>query len=199
MQPVTVTVRDIEETGVVQVSNLDPVVGDTITFTLTDPDGEIDTSATSISWVLRADGQPITIGSAASATLRYTVDEDDAGKPLRAEVSYFDRRNTDRVFANRKMLTSGDTSPVEADPLPNVRPRFRSGTSQAIEEGAAGRVAPRTRHRHGPRRRQRWCSASRPGEDAALFSINAANGQITAVGALDFETAGAESAADLHR
>ena len=65
-QPVTVTVRDIEETGVVQVSNLDPVVGDTITFTLTDPDGEIDTSATSISWVLRADGQPITIGSAAS-------------------------------------------------------------------------------------------------------------------------------------
>ena len=37
--PVTVTVRDIEESGVIRVSNLDPVEGDTITFTLSDPYG----------------------------------------------------------------------------------------------------------------------------------------------------------------
>ena len=54
MQPVTVTVLDIEETGIIRVSNLDPVVGDTITFTLSDPDGGIDTSQTNISWTLTA-------------------------------------------------------------------------------------------------------------------------------------------------
>ncbi|MYD17775.1 MAG: hypothetical protein F4W99_11635 [Chloroflexi bacterium] len=192
-QPVTVTVRDIEETGVIQVSNLDPVVGDTISFTLSDPDGNIDTTATNISWTLRGQEsgvwQPITIGSAASTTLSYTVDEDDAGKPLRAEVSYFDRRNADRNFANRKMLTSGETSPVQADPLPNVKPRFRSGTSQAIEEGPAGRILPE-RITATDRDGDNLTFAIDPGQDSALFEIDPSSGQITAVGDLDFETAG---------
>ena len=195
MQPVTVTVRDIEETGVIQVSNLDPVVGDTITFTLSDPDGEIDVDATNISWTLRAQEsgvwQPISIGSSASTTLSYTVDEDDAGKPLRAEVSYFDRRNTDRQLFNRKMLTSGETSPVEADPLPNVKPRFRSGTSQALEEGPAGRVLPE-RIAATDRDGDSLTFGIQPGQDSALFEIHASTGQITSVGALDFETAGAQ-------
>ena len=195
MQPVTVTVRDIEETGVIRVSNLDPVVGDTITFTLSDPDGDIDTSATNISWTLRAQEsgvwQPITIGGGAATTLRYTVDEDDAGKPLRAEVSYFDRRNADRNLFNRKMLTSGETSPVEADPLPNVKPRFRSGQSQAIEEGAAGRFLPE-RITATDRDNDNLTFGIQAGRDSALFEINASTGQIRAVGALDFETAGSE-------
>ena len=194
-QPVTVTVRDIEETGVIRVSNLDPVVGDTITFTLSDPDGEIDTNATNISWTLRAQEsgvwQPITIGGGAATTLRYTVDEDDAGKPLRAEVSYFDRRNADRNLFNRKMLTSGETSPVEADPLPNVKPRFRSGTSQAIEEGEAGRFLPE-RITATDRDGDNLTFGMQPGQDSALFEINASTGQVRAVGALDFETAGAQ-------
>ena len=192
MQPVTVTVRDIEETGVIQVSNLDPVVGDTITFTLSDPDGEIDTDAVDISWTLRAQEsgvwQPITIGGGAATTLRYTVDEDDAGKPLRAEVSYFDRRNADRNLFNRKMLTSGETSPVEADPLPNVPPRFRSGSSQSIEEGEAGRFLSE-RITATDRDGDNLTFGIQPGQDAALFEINASTGQIRAVGAVDFETA----------
>ena len=191
MQPVTVTVQDIEETGVIQLSNLDPVVGDTITFTLSDPDGGIDTSTVNLSWTLRADGQPISIPSNSSTTLRYTIDEDDTGKRLHAEVSYFDRRNTDRSFANRKQLTSGETSPVTADPLPNVPPRFRSGTSQAIEEGAAGRVLPE-RIMATDRDNDSLTFGIQPGQDSALFEINASNGQVTAVGALDFETAGSE-------
>jgi len=191
MQPVTVTVQDIEETGVIQVSNLDPVVGDTITFTLSDPDGDIDVSATNISWTLRAQGQHISVQDPASVMLTYTVDEDDAGKPLRAEVSYFDRRNADRVFANRKELTSAETSPVEADPLPNVPPRFRSGTSQAIEEGAAGRVLP-DRITATDRDGDSLTFGIEAGQDSALFAINASNGQITTIGALDFETTGAQ-------
>ncbi len=194
-QPVTVTVRDIEETGVIRVDNLDPVVGDTITFTLSDPDGGIDTDAVDISWTLRAQEsgvwQPITIGGGASTTLRYTVDEDDAGKPLRAEVSYFDRRNADRNLFNRKMLTSGETSPVEADPLPNVKPRFRSGTSQAIDEGAAGRVLSE-RLTATDRDNDNLTFGIQAGQDSALFEIDPSSGQITAVGALNFETAGSE-------
>jgi len=192
-QPVTVTVRDIEETGVIQVSNLDPVVGDTIRFTLSDPDGGIDTDAVDISWTLRAQEsgvwQPITIGSTASTMLTYTVDEDDARKPLRAEVSYFDRGNTDRVFANRKELTSAETSPVEADPLLNVPPRFRSGTSQAIEEGEAGRVLP-DRITATDRDGDSLTFAIEAGQDSVLFEIDPSSGRITAVGELDLEAAG---------
>ena len=191
MEAVTVTVQDIEETGVIQVSNLDPVVGDRITFTLSDPDGGIDTDAVDISWTLRADGQPITLGTSGSTTLMYTVDEDDAGKVLRAEVSYFDRRNADRDLFNRKMVTSGETSPVEADPLPNVKPRFRAGTSQAIEEGAAGRTLAE-RVTATDRDGDNLTFGIQAGQDSALFEINASNGQIRAVGALDFETAGTE-------
>ena len=191
MQPVTVTVQDIEETGVIRVSNLDPVVGDTITFTLSDPDGGIDTNTVNLSWTLRADGQPITIPSTSSTTLRYTVDEDDTGKRLHAEVSYFDRRNADRNFTNRKELTSGETSPVEADPLPNVPPRFRSGSSQAIEEGVAGRFLPE-RVTATDRDNDNLTFGIESGQDSALFEINASTGQIRAVGALDFETAGSE-------
>ncbi len=191
-QPVTVTVRDIEETGVIQVSNLDPVVGDTIRFTLSDPDGGIDTDAVDISWTLRAQEsgvwQPITIGGGAATTLTYTVDEDDAGKPLRAEVSYFDRRNADRNLFNRKQVTSGETSPVEADPLPNVPPRFRSGSSQSIEEGVAGRFLSE-RMMATDRDNDSLTFGIQPGQDAALFEINPSTGQIKAVGAVDFETA----------
>ncbi|MYD35509.1 MAG: hypothetical protein F4X20_00565, partial [Dehalococcoidia bacterium] len=191
MQPVTVTVRDIEETGVIQVSNLDPVVGDTITFTLSDPDGGIDTDAVDISWTLRADGQHINIGGGAATRLMYTVDEDDAGKRLTAEVSYFDRRNADRNLFNRKQVTSGETSPVEADPLPNVKPRFRSGTSRAIEEGETPRNLPE-RITATDRDGDNLTFGIEAGQDSALFEINASTGQIRSVGALDFETAGSE-------
>ena len=195
MQPVTVTVRDIEETGVIQVSNLDPVVGDTITFTLSDPDGGVDTGQTSLSWTLRAQEsgvwQPISLGANSMKTQTYTVDEDDTGKPLRAEVSYFDRRNADRVFANRKMVTSGETAPVEADPLPNVKPRFRSGSNQAMEEGAAGRFLP-DRITATDRDGDNLTFGIQDGQDSALFEINASTGQIRAVGALDFETVGGQ-------
>ena len=100
-QVVTVAVEDIEETGVITQSNLDPVVGDTLTFTLADPDGGISTLPAEINWDLRArnamgDWEYIITTPSYATTLTYTVDEDLAGKPLRADVTYFDRRNTDR-------------------------------------------------------------------------------------------------------
>ncbi len=187
MQPVTVTVRDIEEAGAIRVDNLDPVVGDTITFTLSDPDGGIDTNAVNISWTLRAQGQPISVQDPASTTLTYTVDEDDTGKPLRAEVSYFDRRNADRVFANRKMLTSGETAAVQADPIPNAAPRFRTGTSQAVPETGAGEDVG-DRVTATDRDNDTLTFAIGDGADGARFEINPSTGQLRTVQPLDFET-----------
>ena len=190
IQPVTVTVQDIEETGSIQIDNLDPVVGDTITFMLSDPDGGIDTDAVDISWTLRAQEsgvwQPIPIGSAATR-LTYTVDEDDAGKPLRAEVSYFDRRNADRDLFNRKEVTSGETSPVEADPLANVPPRFRSGTSLSIEEGPSGRTVGQlmATDRDG----DTLTFGMQAGRDSAFFELNPSTGVVRAILPLDFEEA----------
>ena len=52
---VTVTVGDVEEAGTLAVDNLSPAAGETLTFTLTDPDGGIDTTSTaSITWVIQS-------------------------------------------------------------------------------------------------------------------------------------------------
>ncbi len=193
MEAVTVTVQDIEETGVIQVDNVTPAVGEMITFALTDPDGDIDTDQQDISWTLRAQEsgvwQPITLGPSASTMLVYTVDEDDAGKPLRAEVTYYDRRNADRNFVNRKSLTSAETQEVLEDPAPNVDPRFREGSSQSIEEGPAGRFLP-DRITATDRDGDSLTYAIEPSPASAFFEINPSTGQIEIVEPLDFETAG---------
>ena len=130
--------------------------------------------------------QPISIGSAATR-LTYTVDEDDAGKPLRAEVSYFDRRNADRDLFNRKEVTSGETSPVEADPLANVPPRFRSGTTLSIEEGPSGRTVGQlmATDRDG----DTLTFGMQAGRDSAFFEVNPSTGVVRAILPLDFEQA----------
>ena len=52
---VTVTVGDVEEAGTLAVDNLSPAAGQTVTFTLTDPDGGIDASSTAnITWVIQS-------------------------------------------------------------------------------------------------------------------------------------------------
>ena len=191
-QVVTVAVEDIEETGVITQSNLDPVVGDTLTFTLADPDGGISTLPAEINWDLRArnamgDWEYIITTPSYATTLTYTVDEDLAGKPLRADVTYFDRRNTDRESANRKSLMSQETAAVLADPAPNVPPRIRSGTSQSIEEGEAARTLDE-RVIATDRDGDALTFAIEVGVNSDLFEINSSTGQVRATEALDFET-----------
>ena len=194
-QPVTVTVRDIEETGVIMVDNLSPGVGDRITFTLSDPDGGIvltppePGNPSPISWAFqkRMSGgwQAIATNQALALMNAYTAGEDDTGFEIRATVTYIDRRGSG------KSAESEATAAVTEDPLPNVAPRFRTGTSQAIDEGAAGRVLSE-RITATDRDGDNLTFGIQPGQDSALFQIDASNGQITAVGALDFETAGSE-------
>ena len=150
---------------------------------------------TNISWTLRAQEsgvwQPISIGGGAATTLRYTVTRTMPVSPCgpRCPTSTGEMRTA--ISSTGNMLTSGETSPVEADPLPNVKPRFRTGSSQAIEEGEAGRFLSE-RITATDRDGDNLTFGIQPGQDAALFEINASTGQIRAVGAVDFETAGAQ-------
>ena len=120
-----------------------PLVDDELTFTLSDPDGEILLTSGDIDWRIEArvpavspnppgEWESIDDADPLSLVKTYTVDEDHTGKEMRATVGYEDRRGSG------KEATSGDTNAVndERDVAP---PRFRTGASQTIEEGEPGR------------------------------------------------------------
>ncbi len=136
---VTVTVGDVEEAGTLAVDNLSPAVGETLTFRLTDPDGNIDASSTAIiTWVIQslATGGSWTrvsgVLTPASTTFPWVVDEDVTGKAIRAMVTYTDRRGSG------KTTLSAETAEVTANPIANAPPRFRGVSSWSVEEGPAG-------------------------------------------------------------
>ena len=136
---VTVTVGDVEEAGTLAVDNLSPAVGETLTFRLTDPDGNIDASSTAIiTWVIQslATGGSWTrvsgVLTPASTTFPWVVDEDVTGKAIRAMVTYTDRRGSG------KTALSAETAEVTANPIANAPPRFRGVSSWSVEEGPAG-------------------------------------------------------------
>ncbi len=139
-EDVTVTVADVEEPGVISVSNLNPAVGETVTFMLTDPDGGIVTgvSPDGFSWVIqtRTPGgawQQQAVTNNISASYPYTADEDDTGLELRAVVNgYTDRRGPG------KDVESERTAAITADPIVNAPPRFREGGTQSVPESDAG-------------------------------------------------------------
>ena len=196
---VTVTVVDLEEAGVITVSNLNPGVGDEITFELSDPDGGLK----DISWNLESRASSTASWSAVSgwftsvsqATLAtYSVTEDVTGHELRMQVDYADRRTTatddpGTVAVNEgqdKTATSDDTEPVTADPIVNAPPRFRGGGDFSIAEGEAGRnvgtplvVSDRDNDT------LRFGIEAGAGDD--FFAINATSGQLSLIEAVDFE------------
>ena len=188
---VTVTVEDVEEAGTLAVDNLSPAAGETVTFTLTDPDGGIDLTldnlGSPINWRLesRAPGgsweQVHGLSIPVSTTFPYTVDEDFTGKALRAVVTYVDRRGTG------KMAVSEGTAEVTPDPIANAPPRFRGGATWNVEEGAADRaIGPRITATDRDNDGLTFGIQSSLNSD--LFEINPSTGQVRAVAALDFET-----------
>ena len=182
---VTVTVGDVEEDGTLEVENLSPAAGETVTFRLTDPDGSIDT--TSMTWVI----QSLATGGSwarvsgvltpASTTFPWTVDEDVTGKAIRAMVTYTDRRGSGKTAVSR------ETAEVTADPIANAPPRFRGDSSWSVEEGPAG-GAVGTPTFTTDRDNDTLTYGIQSGLDAALFEIDPSTGQVRLAQALDFET-----------
>ena len=184
---VTVTVEDVEEAGTLTVNNVNPAVGDLVTFMLEDPDGLIIfTSSLDINWNIeqRVPGGTwlaITTPQLLSNALTHVVNEDDTGKELRAAVTYTDNRGPG------KMAVSEGTAAITADPTPNVPPRFSGGTNQEIPEGEANRALS-DRVMATDRDGDSLTFALEPGPSSDLFEINPTTGQVTAVQELDFET-----------
>ena len=137
---ITLTVTDEEEAGTVaiQAGDESPGVDDTVTFTVSDPDGFPDDM--SIDYVIQR-GSGGTFTQAQSGTIRgrdsytYTVKEEDTGKQLRMVVEYDDRRSVD-LSEDEKTATSATTDAVTADPRANVPPRLRE-TAMFVNEGPA--------------------------------------------------------------
>ena len=187
-QAVTVTVKDLEEPGVITVSNPNPGVGDEIRFDLTDPDGGL--TAAGITWFTEsrspggawgtAHGRFPAGGSSGTTFVLYRAPAEETGKELRVRAEYTDRRGTG------KEATSPETQPVTADPIANAPPRFTGGNAFSIAEGEAGRNvgAPlSTSDRDG----DRVTFAMGTGEESDFFEINASTGQLRLVKAVDFE------------
>ena len=187
-QAVTVTVGDVEEDGTLAVDNLSPAAGETVTFTLTDPDGGIDASSTAnITWVIQslATGGSWTSVSGvltpASTAFPWVVDEDVTGKAIRAMVTYTDRRGSG------KTALSQQTAEVTANPIVNAPPRFRGDSSWSVEEGPAGRNVG-TPTSATDRDNDTLTYGIQSGGDSALFEIDPSTGQVSLAQALDFET-----------
>ncbi len=189
---VVVTVADVEEAGVVSVSNSNPAVGDQIAFELSDPDGDIDTSTITggPGWTIetRVPGGtwvPKTMfpGQTGFAVTAYTPIDADVGNEVRAVANpYIDRRGSGKSAASEA------TAAVTADPIPNAPPRFRGGGLRGtIEEGGDPRPVGNPIE-----------VTDREGDSVTfgighqgiqgLFDVNTSTGQLMLTEALDFET-----------
>ena len=183
---VTVTVKDLEEPGVITVSNPNPGVGDDLRFDLTDPDGGL--TAAGITWHVES-RPPAGAWAAAHGTIAgpsqttfvvYRAPQQETGNELRVRAVYTDRRGAD------KEATSPETEPVTADPIANAPPRFTGGNAFTIDEGDAGRNvgAPLST---SDRDSDSVTFAMGTGEESDFFEINATTGQLRLVKAVDFE------------
>ena len=186
---VAVTVQDLEEPGVIEVSNPNPGVGDRIEFTLTDPDGGIQLDqGGDIVWDFqtRTPGgawQSVPSGTPLSTTTQFTALEDHTGLQVRAVVDYIDRRGPG------KSAESEATAAVSADSIINAPPRFLGGTPTSVPEGEAGRSFGDPLEATD-RDNDTLTFAIEGSGDSARFAIDPATGQLRTAQALDFETAG---------
>ena len=182
---VTVTVADLEEAGVITLNTPDLADGETVIFTLSDPDGGIDLD--SFQW-LREKRTPggswgdTTNIETGEITYPYETDEDDVGLELRVRVAnYTDRRGSG------KTATSEGTNAVTADPIINAAPRFIGSTGRTIEEGVSGNVG--DRFTVSDRDGDTLTFGLGTGGNSDLFEINTSTGQLSIAEPLDFETA----------
>ena len=175
---VEITVTDVDEPPIVELSTSNPRVGVVVTTTLTDPNG----IPTNESWQWQRADDPsspawVDISGATSAT--YTVVGDDLGKALRAVVSY------QGISGGDQEVRSAATSPVRAA---NQLPTFPSETAtRSVPENtvagvAIGLLIGATDADDDP------LTYSLSGDDASSFTLSTVSGQISTSAALDFET-----------
>ena len=169
---VTIAVNNLEEAGMVSLSNAAPKVGDAVMASLSDPDGE--PSETAWQWQ-RGDGQNWSDIAAATST-SYTVDSADIGHLLRAVVSYTDPQGPGKSASAQTETAVANDPPTftTADPM-----------NAAVAENAplgtfVGQPLRATDPNDDP------LNFSLSGTDADTFSVDA-NGQISMTAVPDYE------------
>ena len=176
---VTINVTDVDEAGTVTLSSSQAWIGTALTATLTDPDGGVSGHTWSWEWAATQNGNYAAISGAASAS--YTAAIGDAGKYLRAKVTY------DDVHGTAKNVHSGPTGAVGQ---PNRAPSFSQPivaiSRQVVENTAANTnigapVAATDADNHA-------LTYSLAGTDAISFAIVASSGQLQTKASLDYET-----------
>ena len=190
-EEVTIEVTNVEESGTVTLSTLQPQVERVITATLTDPDVAI---TDTITWQWYRGSSPIAGANDGenSNESMYTPVTGDIGGRLRARAMYDDGEGEDKTAqedsANSvRRAPDTNTDPVFPDQNLNTEDVQTEQTREVAENTPAGRNL-------GPR-----AKATDPGDiltysldagiDAAAFDINRATGQLTTKAALDFEMA----------
>ena len=162
---VTINVTNLDEAGAVALPPGRPVVGKSLTATLSDPDGGVTSPSWTWAWSTSSSGSFTPISGASSAT--YTPVPEDVGRYLKASVSYTDGQGSGKTAE----MTSANA--VAANPRPVFDP---TSVTFAVNENATTGTAVGTvtatdldndaNHLLGGRRRrggvQRRTSASTP-------------------------------------
>lgn len=177
-QHLLINVLDVEEPGVVTLSEDEPEAGTTVTATLTDGDGSI--TGQTWQWSRSSNSNTGFTVIAGANTGSYTVTEDDEDNYLRAQVTYTDGRGSNKT-----------ASEVTSFPVPsaNRRPEFPStedGRRTVAENSRAGVSIGSPVAAEDPENNSLTYSLS--GTDADSFTIVSSNGQVRVKDPLDFET-----------
>ena len=175
---VTITVTDVEEPGVVTLSNDEPGVDVEVDATLSDGDGSI--SGLTWQWARSEDGRTgwFNIGGPTSSS-SYTTVPADADFYLRARASYTDGHGDGknaaavtalRVFGENQRPTFPSTENGQRTVAENTRAGVSIGAPVAAEDPEDDGL-----------------TYLLTGADAAAFSVVSSTGQLRTSGALDFE------------
>ena len=122
---VTINVTNLDEAGAVDLPPGRPVVGKSLTATLSDPDGGVTIPTWTWAWSTSSSGSFTPISSASSAT--YTPVPEDEGRYLKASVSYTDGQGSGKTAE----MTSANA--VSANPPPVFDP---TSVTFAVDENA---------------------------------------------------------------
>ena len=105
MMDVTVEVTNADEMGTVTLAPTQPSVGTQVTATLADADN---VAAGTVNWVWATadtmDGNYTTVSTASAAMATYTPVEGDAGKYLKATVTYDDAHGEDKMASSEAVM-----------------------------------------------------------------------------------------------
>ena len=169
---VTITVNNVDEAGVVALSNQAPKVGNTVTASLTDPDGA--TSAHSWQWQ-QDEGNAWNDISDANAG-DYTVGSADIGHLLRAVVSYTDPQGSGKSASAQTETAVANDPPTFATANP-----MNAAVAENAPLGAfVGQPLQATDPNDDP------LNFSLSGTDSETFSVDA-GGQISMTAVPDYE------------